>query len=55
MTLAQASKAAETAQAAGQADRAKRLRSWLDEIERAAKQKAGDKSCGDTAVATPES
>ncbi len=47
-TFADARKAAEDAQAAGQADRAKRIRSWLAEIERAANRKDDTKSCGGT-------
>jgi hypothetical protein len=49
MTFAEARQSGEAAQAAGHVDRAKRLRSWLGEIERAAKQRGDTKSCGGAA------
>jgi hypothetical protein len=52
LTFAEARQSAEAAQTAGLADRAKRIREWLDEIARAANPKGDPKSCGE-AVASP--
>ncbi len=50
LTFAEAQHAAEAAQTAGQAERAKLIRAWLDEIARAANPKGDPKSCGEVAV-----
>jgi hypothetical protein len=51
LTFAEASKLAE---AAGDSDSAKRIRSWLAEIARAANPKGDPKSCGDAAASPGE-
>jgi hypothetical protein len=55
MTTSEARQSASAAQAAGQADRAKQVRSWLAEISDAADPKGDPKSCVDTADAARES
>ena len=52
MTLAETRQAAEAAQSAGHADRARQLRSWLAEIRAGQNSKDDAKTCGE-AIASP--